>query len=60
MPPLDHWNEPLLQGSIGGSRGGPGGTCPLDHTGLCLCYVGSKSDKKNADVHTAKVYYSIR
>ena len=34
---------PCYNGSIGGSRGGPVGTCPLDHTGLCLCYVRSKS-----------------
>ena len=45
-------------GSIGGSRGvWGGGACPLDHIGLCLCCVCSKS--YFTDVHTGKNCYTI-
>ena len=33
---------PCYMGTIGGSRGGPGGTYPIHRNGLCLCHVGSK------------------
>ena len=50
VPPLDNLTVPLLHVFHRWIQG-RGGTCPLDHIGLCC--VGSKS--YFADVHTAKV-----
>ena len=42
-PPPDHWTVPFLHGFHRRIKGRARGTCTLDHTGLCLCYMGSKS-----------------
>ena len=44
MPPPRPLDRALVTWvSLGGCREGTGRMCPLDYTGLCLCYVGSKS-----------------